>query len=34
MGRLIENGEILRILEKIAEALDAELDIRFIPKAG
>ncbi|MEA2016530.1 MAG: helix-turn-helix transcriptional regulator [Actinomycetota bacterium] len=24
----------LRLLEKIAEALDTELDIRFIPKAG
>ena len=33
----IESGRhnpSLRILEKIAEALDAELDIRFIPKAG
>jgi transcriptional regulator with XRE-family HTH domain len=33
----IESGRhnpSLRILEKIAEALDTELDIRFIPKAG
>lgn len=33
----IESGRhnpSLRILEKIAEALDTELDVRFIPKAG
>jgi DNA-binding XRE family transcriptional regulator len=33
----VESGKhnpSLRLLEKIAEALDAELDIRFIPKAG
>ncbi|GAG89821.1 unnamed protein product [marine sediment metagenome] len=33
----IESGRhntSLRLLEKIAEALDTELDIRFIPKAG
>jgi transcriptional regulator with XRE-family HTH domain len=33
----IESGRhntSLGLLEKIAEALDAELDIRFIPKAG
>jgi len=33
----IESGRhnpSLRILEKIAEALDTELDVRFIPKTG
>ncbi|MBM3702784.1 MAG: helix-turn-helix transcriptional regulator [Actinobacteria bacterium] len=33
----IESGRhntSLRLLERIAEALDTELDIRFIPKAG
>jgi len=33
----IESGRhnpSLRILEKIAEALDTELDVRFIPKVG
>ncbi|MBU4314657.1 MAG: helix-turn-helix domain-containing protein [Actinobacteria bacterium] len=33
----IESGSFypsLRLLEKIAEALETELDIRFIPKAG
>ena len=33
----IESGrhnQSLRLLEKIAEALDTELDVRFIPKVG
>ena len=33
----IESGRhnpSLRLLEKIAEALDTELDVRFIPKVG
>ena len=33
----VESGKhnpSLRLLEKIAEALDTKLDIRFIPKAG